>query len=152
MVLYLDGDSCPREVRDLAVKAAQREKIAAFCYANRPIPFSLAQSVQMIVVENSEGAADAAIIEKAVPGDLVLTRDIPLAATLVERGVSVINDRGDLYTTENIRERLSLRNFMAELNAQGLKPESTARYGKKEWDAFVRSFDRVFMKLVRQRK
>jgi len=62
---------------------------------------------------------------------------------------AVLNDRGALYTRENIRERLSVRNFMAGLNAVGLKPESTAHYGKKEWDEFARTFDREFMKLVR---
>ncbi len=104
----------------------------------------------MVVVENAEGAADRALLERAAPGDLALTRDIPLAAALVEKGVAAVNDRGALYTAENVRERLSVRDFMAGLNAAGLKPESTARYGKKEWDEFVRTFDRAFMKLVRQ--
>lgn len=150
MILFLDGDSCPREVRDLAARAAGREKIPLACYANRKIPFGEGLTVEMVVVDNQEGAADRAIVARAVPGDLVLTRDIPLAAELVENQIAVLNDRGDLYTRENIRERLSIRNFMADLNAQGLKPASTAKYGKKEWDAFVRSFDRVFMQLVRQ--
>jgi len=70
---------------------------------------------------------------------------------LVERGIAVLNDRGALYTRENIRERLSVRNFMASLNAVGLKPESIAQYGKREWDEFARTFDREFMRLVRSR-
>jgi len=103
----------------------------------------------MILVEATEGAADRALVARAIPGDLALTRDIPLAADLVEAGVAVLNDRGALYTRENIRERLSVRHFMAGLNAAGLKPESTAQYGKREWDDFVRTFDKEFMKLVR---
>lgn len=147
MVLHIDGDSCPRAVRDLAAKAGRREGVAVVCYANRPIPFDF--EVEMVVVENAEGAADRALVHRARPGDLALTRDIPLAADLVAGGVAVLNDRGALYTAENIRERLSVRNFMADLNAVGLRPESTKVYGKKEWDEFVRTFDREFMRLVR---
>jgi hypothetical protein len=103
----------------------------------------------MVIVESTEGAADRALAARAVPRDLALTRDIPLAAQLVEAGIAVVNDRGALYTQENIRERLSVRNFMMDLGASGLRPESTAQYGKKEWDEFVRTFDREFMRLVR---
>lgn len=149
MTLHIDGDSCPRAVRDLAAKAGRREGIPVVCYANRPIPFESGLPVEMVLVENAEGAADRALVLRASVGDLALTRDIPLAADLVEAGVAVLNDRGTLYTRENIRERLSVRNFMAGLNAVGLKPESTKVYGKKEWDEFVRTFDREFMKLVR---
>jgi hypothetical protein len=149
VTLHIDGDSCPRNVRDLAARAGRREGVAVVCYANRPIPFEPGSTVEMVLVETTEGAADRALVARAVPGDLALTRDIPLAADLVEAGVAVVNDRGALYTKENIRERLSVRNFMAGLNAVGLKPESTAQYGKREWDEFVRTFDREFMKLVR---
>lgn len=149
MTLHIDGDSCPRAVRDLAARAGRREGVAVVCYANRPIPFEPANPVEMVLVEATEGAADRALVTRAIPGDLALTRDIPLAAELVEAGVAVLNDRGALYTRENIRERLSVRNFMAGLNAAGLKPESTAQYGKREWDEFVKTFDKEFMKLVR---
>lgn len=149
MTLHIDGDSCPRNVRDLAARAGRREGVSVVCYANRPIPFDPGAIVEMVLVATVEGAADRALVDRACPGDLALTRDIPLAADLVEAGVAVVNDRGALYTRENIRERLSVRNFMAGLNAVGLKPESTAQYGKKEWDDFVRTFDREFMKLVR---
>jgi len=149
MTLHIDGDSCPRPVRDAAARAGRREGVPVVCYANRPIPFEDGVTVEAVLVEKTEGAADKALVARAVPGDLALTRDIPLAAELVEAGIAVINDRGALYTRENIRERLSVRNFMAGLNAVGLKPESTAQYGKREWDEFVRTFDREFMKLVR---
>lgn len=151
MVLHIDGDSCPKPVRELAARAGNRERVRVVCYANRPIPFAPSLEIEMVVVENVEGAADRALVDQSVPGDLALTRDIPLAADLVARGVAVLNDRGTLYTAENIRERLSVRNFMADLNAAGLKPESTKVYGKKEWDEFVRTFDREFMKLVRKK-
>lgn len=150
MTLHIDGDSCPRKVRDLAARAGLREAVLVVCYANRPIPFDREYPVEMVLVEPVEGAADRALVARAVPGDLALTRDIPLAAELVDREIAVLNDRGALYTRENIRERLSVRDFMAGLNAAGLKPESTAQYGKREWNEFTRTFDREFTKLVRQ--
>ena len=149
MTLHIDGDSCPRPVRELSARAGQREGVIVVCYANRAIPFDPGLPVEMVLVDGSEGAADRALVARAVPGDLALTRDIPLAAQLVEAGIAVVNDRGALYTRENIRERLSVRNFMMDLGASGLKPESTSQYGKKEWDDFVRTFDREFMRLVR---
>lgn len=150
MTLHIDGDSCPKPVRDLVVRAARREGIPVVCYANRTIPFETGMAVEMVVVENRSGAADEVLKARAVAGDLALTRDIPLAADLVAARVSVVNDRGALYTPENIRERLSVRDFMTGLASVGLKPESTKVYGKKEWDDFTRTFDREFMRLVRQ--
>jgi uncharacterized protein YaiI (UPF0178 family) len=149
LTVYLDGDSCPKPVRELVARSCRREKIDFVCFANRPIPFEETW-VTMKIVEGSLGAADDAIVANATPGDLVMTRDIPLAARLVEKGVSVVNDRGTIYSRENVRERLSLRDFMEELRTAGLKPESTASYGTKEWNAFVRSWDKEFMRLLRQ--
>lgn len=149
MTLHIDGDSCPRQVRELAARAGRREGVPVVCYANRPIPFPARLGVDMRVVTAGEGEADREILAQARPGDLVLTRDIPLAAQLVALGLAVLNDRGTLYTAENVRERLSVRDFMAGLNAAGLKPEAQAQYGKRDWDEFARTFDREFMKLRR---
>ena len=149
MKVFLDGDSCPRTVRDFAAKSCLRYDIPLCCVANRPIPFDEPNKVIMQVVGSQEGAADEALIAQAIPGDLVLTRDIPLAARLVELGVAVINDRGTIYTHENVRERLSVRNFMADLRASGLQPETTSVWGQKEWGAFVRSWDKVFHRLLK---
>jgi uncharacterized protein YaiI (UPF0178 family) len=115
-----------------------------------------------------EGAADNRIVELAEPGDLVITRDIPLAFRLVEAvketgasredgavkeaGASllVIDDRGRVYTRENIRERLSLRDFMVGLAESGLGMERIAAYGKKELKAFADGLDRVLVRLTDQ--
>ena len=82
------------------------------------------------------------IITYAAQGDMVITRDIPLAKQLVEAHIKVINDRGVVYTAENIDERLSIRNFMYELSVNGLAPERTKAFGKKEVMEFARALDR----------
>lgn len=94
--------------------------------------------------------ADAFIKEQVGSGDLVITRDIPLAAELVELGPVVINDRGDLYTRENVRERLSIRNFMKELRDAGLYENPTGMFGRKEVKAFAATFDRILTQLEKQ--
>jgi uncharacterized protein YaiI (UPF0178 family) len=93
-----------------------------------------------------EGAADDRIVELALAGDLAITRDIPLAERLVERGALVLDDRGTAYTRENIREQLSLRNFMVGLADAGLGLERKAGYGRKELKAMADSLDRLLSK------
>lgn len=149
MNVYLDGDSCPRPVREFVAKSCRRSSVPLVCVANRAIPFEDSEGVQMLVVEVQEGAADEVLVEKAQPGDLVITRDIPLAARLVENEVTVINDRGTVYSRENVRERLSVRNFMADLRAFGLPADTSGTWGKKEWEAFVRSWDKEFHRLLK---
>jgi uncharacterized protein YaiI (UPF0178 family) len=94
-----------------------------------------------------EGAADDRIVALAAPGDLGVTRDIPLASRLVEASVLVIDDRGRTYTRENIRERLSLRDFKVGLAENGLETERYAVYGKRELKTFADALDRALTKL-----
>ncbi|MCX7786523.1 MAG: DUF188 domain-containing protein [Spirochaetes bacterium] len=150
MRVFIDADSCPVRVREIVCKAAKKRSFLAIFAANRPIPLPKNQNVQFIQVEEGEGKADAFIKEQVGVGDLVITRDIPLAAELVKQGPLVINDRGELYTKENVRERLSIRNFMKELREVGLYESPLGGYGKKEVKAFAATFDRILTQLERQ--
>jgi uncharacterized protein YaiI (UPF0178 family) len=104
----------------------------------------------MIVADTTPDAADDYIVEHAGLEDLVITRDIPLARRLVDRHIRVINDRGTIYTDENIRERLAMRNLMLDLYNNGMAPEKTDRYGKKELNNFANALDRETTRLLRQ--
>ncbi|MDR3173831.1 MAG: DUF188 domain-containing protein [Treponema sp.] len=146
MNILVDADSCPRPARELVLRTAKRRGITAIFAANRPIP-GLAGAV-MEQCPPGEGAADDRIVDLALRGDLVITRDIPLAKRLVEKDVYVLDDRGRLYTRENIGERLSLRNFIVDLAGRGLSPERSAAYGKKELKAMADSLDRLLAKLI----
>jgi uncharacterized protein YaiI (UPF0178 family) len=145
--ILVDADSCPRPARELVLRTAERRKIRAIFAANRPIPGIDGDYVAMELCPAGEGAADDRIVALAEPGDLALTRDIPLANRLVEAGIRVIDDRGRVYTRENIRERLSLRNFMVGLAENGLGREQSANYGKKELKAMADSLDRLLARL-----
>lgn len=150
MKILVDADSCPKPTRDAILRAIQRTSISGIFVANRPIPGITEDHLcTMEVCGNHSGAADDRIVELAEPGDLAITRDIPLASRLVEAQVSVIDDRGRLYSKENIRERLSLRDFMVGLAEHGLGPERIASYGKRELKAFADGFDRELQRLIR---
>lgn len=149
MIFFVDADSCPVRIREIVCKTAQRLQKPAVFVANRLIPIPKMLYCKMLITSVEEQAADTYIVTHAVPGDIVITRDIPLAKQLVDAHICVLNDRGTVYTAENINERLSLRNFMYELSANGLAPERTKVFGKKEIMDFARAFDRETQKALK---
>lgn len=150
MTIFVDADSCPVRVREIICKAACRIKCCAVFAANRPIPLPKAPFVRMAVTDTAEQAADAYILQNAAKGDLTVTRDIPLAKLLVDKGITVINDRGTCFTEDNIDSLVSARNFMYELQANGLKPETAGSFGAKEIRKFAGCLDTHLSKLTRQ--
>ena len=141
MKILVDADSCPREARELALRRAAKLGIRMIFAANRQIPG--ASGIQMEICSNSANSADDRIVELAESGDLAITRDVPLAKRLVEKEVAVIDDRGRLFTRDNINELLSMRNFMVGLADNGLGIERIANYGKRELKTFADTLDRI---------
>lgn len=148
MRIWLDADSCPEAVRNVIIRAVTRENLDCSFVANRNIPFPAGSPVEMVIVPLVEGAADDYMTENILPGDLAVTRDIPLAARLLEKGAVVMNDRGELFTRENIRERLSLRDFMYELRFTGLVDPGNRQFSPREVQRFANCFDRELRKLL----
>ena len=142
MQILVDADSCPRPAREMVLRFSARLDIKSIFVANRPIPGIPTQRAVMELCDSNEGAADKRIIELALPGDLVVTRDIPLAEQLVERGITALDDRGRVFTKENIRELRSLRDFTVGLAENGLEFERTSSYGKKDQSALANSLDK----------
>ena len=149
MKIYVDADSCPQQVREIISRAAIRRGVQTVFAANRQIPVPEDDMLEMVVVEEGEGVADRYIIERAAAGDLAVTRDIPLAAELVENGVTVINDRGNHFTPDNIRERLSVRDLMKDFREAGIMPERESSFGHREVKQFAAAFDRELTKLLK---
>jgi uncharacterized protein YaiI (UPF0178 family) len=150
MILWIDADSCPRQVRDLICRAGIRLGIPVYFVANHKIPFEPNPLCKMILAATTADAADDYIVEHADGSDLVITRDIPFAKRLVDKKIRVINDRGTVYTEININERLSLRNLMMDLYNNGIAPEKTGQFGKKELQDFANALDREITKLRKQ--
>jgi len=149
MQILVDADSCPRQVRELVLRFAARLGIKAVFAANRLIPGIEAGTAVMEICPPSEGAADNRIVELAQTGDLVLTRDLPLAERLVEAGVTALDDRGRVFTKENIRSLRSLRDFTVALANNGLETERNRSYGKKELNTLANSLDRELTRLMK---
>jgi len=147
MRILVDADSCPHQVRELIIRTCNRTNIKAVFAANHPIPDISGENAVMEICPPGEGSADDRIVALARPGDLAVTRDIPLAERLVEAQICVLDDRGRVYTKENIRYCRSLRDFSIGLANNGLGMERIALYGKKELKRFADSFDRELTKL-----
>jgi uncharacterized protein YaiI (UPF0178 family) len=150
MTIWVDADSCPVRVREIVAKAALARKIPAVFVANRRIPLEKNACVSAVIVKKTEGSADANIIRGAKRGDLVITRDIPLAAELVRLGVSAINDRGNAFQADTVAERLSMRDFMKDLRDMGLYESPGGGFGPKEAKFFADAFDREVTRLQRE--
>lgn len=149
MTIWVDADSCPVRVREIVCRASSRVNVPVVFVANREIPilkFKLCFSVQTSAESQS---ADLFILAHVQQGDLVVTRDIPLAKMLLDLNICVINDRGDIFSSDTINTRLSVRNFMYELHLSGIAPERTSIFGKKEIQKFSNAFDTVLTKLLK---
>jgi uncharacterized protein YaiI (UPF0178 family) len=147
MKILVDADSCPAAARELVIRAAVRTEVQAIFAANRTIPGIEGEYAKMLLCPAGEGAVDDCLAALAQSGDLAVTRDIPLAFRLLERGTAVLDDRGRIYTAENIREKLSLRNFTVALAENGCTFERSTTYGKRELKVFAGSFDKLLRKL-----
>jgi len=147
--LWIDGDAAPNDVKRIVFRAARRLEIDAILVANQRISVPLNNPhADAVRVGGGPDAADAYIVEHAVAGDLAVTADIPLAADLVEKGVVVLDFRGEVYTEENVRHRLSIRDFMADLRDAGVDTGGPDAYGPRERRAFADALDRTLTRIA----
>jgi len=152
MKLWLDADASPRDVKDICLRASERLKLDVVFVANQRLQLPPGYAhLSAVRVEGGPDVADRYIAEHAEPGDVAVTADIPLAAILVPKGVVVIDPRGELYTTESIGERLSVRNFMDGLRGAGVETGGHGAYGAREKQAFANALDRALTRALRQR-
>jgi len=153
MKLWIDADAAPRDVKEIVYRAAARLPIATVLVANQRLvvppgmPF-----VTAVWVDGGPDVADRHIAEHAEPGDVAVTADIPLAAILVEKGVLVIDPRGEEYTPENVGERLSVRDFMDGLRGAGVDTGGARPYGPRDKQAFAGALDRALARARRARR
>ena len=148
--LWIDADAAPRDVKEIVYRAAKRLELATVLVANKKLPVPPGNRfVSNVVVAGGPDVADAYIAHAAEPGEVAVTADIPLAAILVEKGVLVIDPRGEEYTRENIGERLSVRDFMDGMRGAGMETGGTRPYGAREKQAFAGALDRVLTRAIR---
>jgi uncharacterized protein YaiI (UPF0178 family) len=151
MKILVDADSCPRDTRELILRTVARRGIKAVFAANRSVPGLDGENVSLEICPVGENSADDRLVELAESGDLAICRDLALAKRLLEKNLIVIDDRGRVFTRDNINELLSMRNFVVGLAENGMDTERTASYGKKERKTFADSLDRQLVKLLNSR-
>ncbi len=143
MKLWVDADACPKVVKDILFRTAERERVELTLVANRPLAVPRSAFIRSRTVESGFDVADNAILDWIEPGDLVITADIPLAAGVVERGAVALHPRGELYTVENVRQQLSLRDFMTDLRGAGVQTGGPPAFDQRDRQAFANQLDRL---------
>jgi uncharacterized protein len=146
MNIWVDADACPGVIKDILFRAAERAKVLTTLVANQPMRIPPSPFIKFTQVASGFDVADKHIVNVAAPGDLVITADIPLAAAAIEKGAHALNPRGELYTRDNIKERLSMRNFMDELRGSGVATGGPAVLGSRDREAFANALDKFLRK------
>jgi hypothetical protein len=150
--IWIDADAAPREVKELVFRAAKRLDLSVVLVANQRLQVPAGHPlVSAVWVDGGPDVADQHIAAEASAGDLVVTQDIPLAAALVPRGVTVLDPRGEEHTTETIGERLSVRDFMEQVRTAGGVTGGPPPYDARARQAFAAALDRVLTRLLKPR-
>lgn len=139
--IWVDADACPGPIKDILFRAAERARVQVTLVANQWLRTPQSRFIRALQVQGGFDVADDAIAERARPGDLVVTQDIPLAARVIANGAQAVDPRGDRFTADNIAERLSMRNFMDELRGAGVRTGGPATFNARDRQSFANRLD-----------
>ena len=142
MQIWVDADACPRVIKEILFRAAQRVRVPLTLVANAPLRTPPSSLIRALQVGAGLDVADQEIVRRVEDDDLVVTADIPLAAAVIKRGGHALNPRGELYTTDNIQERLAVRNMLDELRGVGIETGGPAALNQGDRQAFANQLDR----------
>lgn len=149
MNIWVDADGCPAAIREILFRAAQRTGVLVTLVANRPVRVPPSRCIRMLRVASGFDVADNEIVRGVEAGDLVITSDIPLAASVVERGCQALSPRGELFTEENIKGRLNMRDFMDTLRASGIDTGGPPALTQADRKDFADNLDRLLSRGLR---
>jgi len=141
--IWVDADACPKVIKDILFRAAERTAVSLTLVANQPLQVPGSRYIRAVQVAAGFDVADNYIVQQAQAGDLVITADIPLAAEVIARGCLALNPRGELYSEENIRQRLNMRDFMDTLRGSGVHTGGPASFSHADQQAFANQLDRL---------
>ena len=141
VAIWVDADACPKVVREILFRAAQRKKVQVTLVANHALPIPPSPLIRCLQVSQGFDEADNVIASEAGKNDLVITADIPLAAEVIDKGAKVITPRGEIYTRENVRQRLNMRDFMETMRSSVEMTGGQAAFGQRERQAFANRLD-----------
>jgi uncharacterized protein YaiI (UPF0178 family) len=142
MSIWVDADACPRPVKEILFKAAERTGIELTLVANHAMAVPRLPNVRLLQVQGGFDVADQEITKRVGPGDLVITADIPLAADVIARGAQALNPRGEMYSADTIRALLTMRDFMDTMRASGVVTGGPPPLTQADRQAFASQLDR----------
>jgi uncharacterized protein YaiI (UPF0178 family) len=148
MNIWVDADACPKAIKQVLFKAADRLQVSLTLVANQYVPTPPSKVIRSIQVAQGFDVADNAIVERVAENDLVITGDIPLAADVVAKGATALNPRGTHYTKENVKDYLQRRNRAEEMRATGVLSGGPAALDKKDVQTFANALDRILARSV----
>lgn len=143
MRIWVDADACPNVIKDILFRAAERAQVTLTLVANQPVRTPPSRFIRAIQVAAGFDAADDRIVQLVDPGDLVVTADIPLAAGAIAKGAHALDPRGELYSLDNINEKLAIRKLMDELRSSGIQTGGPATFSVADRQAFAGKLDRL---------
>ena len=146
MQIWVDADACPKVIKDILFRAAERRQVLLTLVANKMLYCPPSKVIRAMQVPAGFDVADNKIAELVGNGDLVVTADIPLAAQVIERGGQALNPRGEFYTKDTIQERLTMRNFMDRLRGSGVDTGGPPTFSQSDRQAFANQLDRFLAK------
>ncbi|MEW6595077.1 MAG: YaiI/YqxD family protein [Thermodesulfobacteriota bacterium] len=141
MQIWVDADACPKAIKEILFRAAERVRVPLVLVANRLLRTQPSRYIRAFQVGNGLDVADQHIVGEMASGDLVITADIPLAAAVIRKGGHALNPRGEWYSKENIEERLAMRNFMDQLRETGVQTGGPDILSPKDRQAFANRLD-----------
>ena len=148
MKIWVDADACPKAIKDILFRVAERLSITTTLVANHTLQTPPSRYIQFLQVRSGFDVADNEILNRLIAGDLVITSDIPLAYEVLCGGGHAINPRGELYTQDNIKERLNMRDFMDTLRSSGIDTGGPTALNPRDIQAFANQLDKFLMKEV----
>jgi uncharacterized protein YaiI (UPF0178 family) len=137
-------------IKDILFKAADRVGVLVTLIANKSMKIPSSPNIKFVLVSSGLDVADNEIVKKLDTGDLVITADIPLAAEAIEKGGIALNPRGELYTTDNIKARLSMRDFMYTLRSSGVQTGGPSALSKNDRQTFANNLDKLLTKYIKK--
>lgn len=149
MRIWVDADACPVVIKEILYRAAERTRLQLTLVANQPLQIPKSRYINAVRVAAGFDVADNEIVKRLVAGDLVITADIPLAAEAIEKGGQALSPRGELYTANNIRARLNMRDFMDTLRASGVDTGGPPALSQADRKSFADNLDKLLRMHVR---
>ena len=150
MNIWVDADACPAVVKEILYRAAERARVPLTLVANQPLRTPPSPFIRTLQVPRGFDVADNEIARRVQAGDLVVTADIPLAAQVIERGGHALDPRGEMYSADTIRERLTMRDFMDELRASGVQTGGPPPLAHGDRQRFANQLDRLLTRAGRE--